>query len=384
MAGPGDSDQDDPERTLLRRPNALAMAVADELVHVLVRQPGGIAPPFRLRPGATTIGRAEGVDLMLPGIDVSRRHCRIDLVGGDIIAGGEVLLTDLNSTNGTYVNATRVSGTVALTPGARIAIGSHQLVYQRRGRRELDEAEALERELHSANQQVLAILPLPRREGPIRAEWFYVPSTSLGGDAFGYRELGDGSFVGYMIDVEGEGAAAAMRAVELANLLRQDGLAGTDLRDPAAVMTRLNETVRPLAKGGPAISAWYWAYRPGARTLAFCGAGWHAACLADRAGERLATLVSDNPALGLRGDTSYAAREVSVPAGASLYAFSDGAFAIEDRAGRRWGVAELIDVIRAPAVPDITEPQRVYNAVREAAKPGPLADDFCLVTVSFL
>ena len=36
-----------------------------------------------------------------------------------------------------------------------------------------------------------------------------------------------------------------------------------------------------------------------------------------------------------------------------------------------------------PAVPGTTEPERVYQEVRQAAEPGPLDDDFSLMALTF-
>ena len=355
----------------------------DELMHVLIMQPTGSAPPIRLAPGSMTVGRTEGADLILPGSHVSRRHCQIDLVGVEVIAGGEVLVTDLGSTNGTFVDGTRVAGTVALSPGARLSIGGHHMLYERRARRELDEADALERELRRANQHVLAILPLPIREGPVRAEWYYVPCTGLGGDAFGYRDLGDGYHVGYLIDVTGQGVGAAMHSVAVANVLRQEGLLGVDFRDPAAVMTRLNDNFPMRLHDGLTFNAWYWVYHRSSRRLSYCAAGTHPSWLSDRAAAMLVPLSSDDPAVGSVQEHRYVARRAFVPPGASLYIFSDGAFEIEDRSGARWTIDDLVTVIRDVPVDGVTEAQRVYNAVRDAARPGPLEDDFSLIVLTF-
>ena len=384
-------DEDESERTHVRRPNTLMPMIdpAGELVHVLVLQPTGSAPPLRLAPGSVTVGRTEGADLVLPGTDVSRRHCQIDLVGVEVIAGGEVLVTDLGSTNGTFVDGTRVVGTVALSPGARLSIGGNQLLYERRSRRELDEAEALERELQRANQYVLAILPLPLREGPVRAEWYYVPCTGLGGDSFGYRDLGDGTYAGYLIDVAGHGVAAAMHSVAIANVLRQDGLLGANFRDPALVLARLNVMFPMATHHGMSFSAWYWVFNPASRMLSYCGGGFHPAWLRDRGaadGNSLVPLTSDNPPLGRAAEQRFLPGRSFVPEGASVYVFSDGAFNVTD-AARRWTIDDLLGVIRTPPDPGDhdgqTEPQRVYTAVRDAARPGPLEDDVSLMVFTF-
>lgn len=76
---------------------------------------------FRLSPGSTkTIGRATVADLVLDVALVSRVHCRLE-------ANAETLeVTDLDSTNGTYVNGDRVSRR-HLIPGDVLRVGRVEL-----------------------------------------------------------------------------------------------------------------------------------------------------------------------------------------------------------------------------------------------------------------
>jgi pSer/pThr/pTyr-binding forkhead associated (FHA) protein len=53
---------------------------------------------YPLSIGSTVIGRGDQANLRLPDVGISRRHARIDF------DGGQVVLTDLGSTNGTSVN----------------------------------------------------------------------------------------------------------------------------------------------------------------------------------------------------------------------------------------------------------------------------------------
>jgi serine phosphatase RsbU (regulator of sigma subunit) len=66
-----------------------------------------------------------------------------------------------------------------------------------------------------------------------------------------------------------------------------------------------------------------------------------------------------------------------------MYLFSDGVFEIEDRALRRWTMEDFTALVRQPSQVNVTEPQRLYEMVREASRPGPLEDDFSLVVLSF-
>jgi len=80
-------------------------------------------------PGVTRLGRAPGITgVALDDRHVSRLHAEIDV---DIEAGVErVLLTDIGSSNGTYVNGQRISN-VELQDGDVVRMGDTLMVYRR-------------------------------------------------------------------------------------------------------------------------------------------------------------------------------------------------------------------------------------------------------------
>lgn len=83
--------------------------------------------PFscRLLPGSIrTIGRAPGADFVMDASLVSRLHCRLTA------GAAELEVTDLDSTNGTFVNGRRV-GRAALQAGDRLGIGKVELLVSR-------------------------------------------------------------------------------------------------------------------------------------------------------------------------------------------------------------------------------------------------------------
>lgn len=57
---------------------------------------------FVLNPGVTTVGRHPDSDIFLDDVTVSRHHCRF------VVDGGKLTVEDSGSTNGTYVNDSRV------------------------------------------------------------------------------------------------------------------------------------------------------------------------------------------------------------------------------------------------------------------------------------
>ena len=77
---------------------------------------------FAVPEGEVSVGRADANQLTLSDATVSRRHCRINA------DAGQYLLTDLDSTAGTYVNGTRVR-TQVLAHGDQIGIGSVRCVF---------------------------------------------------------------------------------------------------------------------------------------------------------------------------------------------------------------------------------------------------------------
>jgi serine phosphatase RsbU (regulator of sigma subunit) len=354
-----------------------ASASADELVHLLLHLPEEGGPPQRipLRLFPLTIGRCAPADVLLEGGTVSRRHCRLEL------RDGQVLLSDLGSTNGTFVNGARVEGSVALQDGAALAIGAHRLRYQRRSRDETAEAEAIDRELRDAAEYVAATLPPPILEGPVQAEWVYQPSAKLGGDAFGFQWLDRQHFAAFVLDVAGHGAAAALHAVSVVNVLRQRLLPGVDFRDPAAVIRSLNRMFPMEQHNAMFFTIWYGVYDNVQRHLTFATGGHHAAYLLPPTPLQPVALATRNPSIGIVPDRDMAAARVGVPPGSALYMFSDGVFEIVDRDGRQWELEQVLALLPAASTPG--GPQRLYETIRAAAQPGPLEDDFSAVVLRF-
>ena len=148
-----------------------------------------------------TIGRDARQTLVFDDTQLSRLHTRVSLVNGEVVA------EDLKSTNGTFLDGVRLTEPATLREGQVLRVGGQLLSYERRSRREIDRAEELERDLQRASKYVFSLLPEPITSGPVRAHWRFVPSTQLGGDAFGYYWLDPQTFVFYLLDVSGTAPA---------------------------------------------------------------------------------------------------------------------------------------------------------------------------------
>jgi len=227
---------------------------------------------------------------------------------------------------------------------------------------------------------VRAILPRPIADGPVLADWWFVPSSQLGGDAFGYQFLDDDTFAGFVLDVSGHGIGSAMHAANVANVLRRRALPGVDFRDPAQVASGLNAMFPMEDHNELMLTLWYFVYDLASRTLRFCSAGHHPAYLLvpdSRA------LTAKGPAIGMLPFGRWVTETIAIPPDARLYVFSDGAFEIIGLDGREWRIEDLRAVITAPGEAASPEARRIWLKVREAVRAGPLDDDFSMLVVTF-
>jgi predicted component of type VI protein secretion system len=72
---------------------------------------------IRLRSDDTIVGRQQGCDLRIPAPDVSRRHCRLSIRGDCLV------VEDLASANGSFVNGARIQSEEIVRPGDLLGIG---------------------------------------------------------------------------------------------------------------------------------------------------------------------------------------------------------------------------------------------------------------------
>src|SRR3954467_10326187 len=79
---------------------------------------------FAVGNGEHRVGRADGNHIRLPDGSVSSSHCEITLD-----SSGNLLIRDLGSTNGTFIEGQRVREALVL-PGQRLRLGNLQLLFE--------------------------------------------------------------------------------------------------------------------------------------------------------------------------------------------------------------------------------------------------------------
>jgi pilus assembly protein CpaF len=87
------------------------------MIKLTMTEKGGDPRALSFDKDEVTIGRVSGNDIVLPKGNVSKRHSRI------LLKDGHVEISDLKSTNGTYVNGKKIIDTVVLGATDRVYVG---------------------------------------------------------------------------------------------------------------------------------------------------------------------------------------------------------------------------------------------------------------------
>lgn len=374
---------EDGERTLVANAAALRGAAGAVVPrdHYLSIVAGALAGRMvRLGPAPLTLGRTSAAQLVLPDSEVSGRHCQVSLAA----TGSALQVRDLGSTNGTFVDDVRIADAALLQPGGLLRLGSQVLRHDWLQRGEAEKLEQQQKDIEKARHYVESLLPAPLEQGRIRAEWAYVPSTHLGGDAFGYHQLDEDHFCAYLMDVSGHGVGAAMHSVSVMNVMRQRALPGCDFHEPGDVLARLNDMFQMDAHDGMYFTMWYGVYDLRSGGLRFACAGHHASYVVSADRLRVTPLRTRNLVIGAVPARSFASAQAPIEPGSTLYVFSDGVYEVLARDGRQLGLNDFLPLLQQPRADAGGEARRIEARVRAQARPGSFDDDFTLLAVTFV
>lgn len=88
---------------------------------IIISEKGGAERKESFDKNEINVGRVQGNDLMLPKGNVSKHHARL------LFRDGRFIVTDLKSTNGTYVNGRKISQATIVREGDKIYVGDFVL-----------------------------------------------------------------------------------------------------------------------------------------------------------------------------------------------------------------------------------------------------------------
>lgn len=255
---------------------------------------------------------------------------------------------------------------------------------------QLEESQRnLKKELAEAAEYVRTLLPFPL-DDEVEASWRFIPSTSLGGDAFGYHWLDDDHFALYLLDVCGHGVGAAMLSISVMNVLRSQTLPNTNFLEPAAVLSALNTSFPMEKHNNMFFTMWYGVYNKSTKKLTYSSGGHPPAVLitgADQEHLRCEELTTPGLVIGGMPDAEFESATCDVEVFNKLFVFSDGVYEVYKPDGGILTIREFVDYLyefasKTEAPGDDLD--YIIKFIRSLQGKDPFDDDFSIVKFTFL
>jgi sigma-B regulation protein RsbU (phosphoserine phosphatase) len=256
-----------------------------------------------------------------------------------------------------------------------------QLMYQAL----VESQKALAAELAEAAAYVRSLLPPPLK-GEIVTDWRFIPSTALGGDAFGYHWLDEGHFAMYLLDVCGHGVGAALLSISVMNVLRSQSLSKTDFRNPGEVLNALNEAFPMEKQNNMYFTLWYGVYDKHQRELKYANGGHPSPLLMigpSEAKARMEPITVGGTVVGAMPKISYRTGQVQLEAYARLCVFSDGIYEVTKTAGGMMSYDDFIQLVKIPPRPGASNLDRILRIVQDLHGASAFEDDVSIMEIAF-
>lgn len=246
---------------------------------------------------------------------------------------------------------------------------------------ELQIAQNTQRKMLPTNTDIA----VARQHFGLEIDHHFEPSTELGGDIWGMRELDNGRLAIYMADFTGHGVSAAMNTMRLHTLV--DRIGEGDAGSSGTVLSYLNIILAELLPRGQFATMLYGVIDPKNNTFKYSSAGAPDLILGgERHEEDLAvTKVEWNSLpLGVDRDFIYPTREVTIPDGGFLFLHSDALMEMPNHVGsilEGKGVIRLVE----KSVKNAAYANPLHAVIQNfrGEKPQPLGDDLTMVWVKF-
>ena len=300
------------------------------------------------------------------------------------LPNGDILLVELNSAaikdaEGNIIGAVEVVRDVTEQKKAE-ALLNRTLLQQNEALKQLN------KDLSDATGYVRTVLPKPLDSGPVRTDWRFIPSASLGGDSFGYHWIDDNHFAMYLIDVSGHGWGAALLSVSVINVLRSHALPDTDFFEPAQVLFALNNTFPGEKNNDMFFSIWYGVYNVSSQKLAYSSGGHPPALLVSGFSAKhiqIDRLRTPSIIIGGQPDVAYQSIEQEIQRPSHLFLFSDGVYEIAGTDGEIWGLNDFITFMAQPDMAGASNLDRLVNHVQTLTQNEAFEDDFTILEIVF-
>lgn len=244
--------------------------------------------------------------------------------------------------------------------------------------------QRLAAELAEAADYVASLLP-KKLDGPIKTDWKFVSSTSLGGDAFGYHWLDDNHFAMYLLDVCGHGVGAALLSITAMEVLRSQNLPDTDFSNPGNVLTRLNDEFQMEDHHQMYFTIWYGVYNKQERKIVYSSGGHPPAILisgTSTADTQIHDLRTKGAIIGGFPGLSFSNNEIALGQYSKLLILSDGVYEITRPGLPDWHFEAFREYIAGTVTSAEFHVDKIYHDVMQMYGSKNLEDDFSLVELN--
>ncbi len=247
----------------------------------------------------------------------------------------------------------------------------------------LESQRKLAAELAEAAAYVRSLLPAPLT-GEQKAEWRFLPSTELGGDALGYYWIDDDHLAMYLLDVCGHGVGAALLSISAMNVIRSRTLPRTNFLQPAEVLTALNESFQMEKHNNMYFTIWYGVYDKRQRRISYSCGGHPPAVLItgpDEASARPVLLETGGTIIGAMKGAAFKSNVCELGPYAKLYIFSDGTYEIFRPDDSLWEFQDFVRLLSSPAPPGVQDLDYIVSRITEIRGSDSFDDDFSLIRI---
>ena len=245
---------------------------------------------------------------------------------------------------------------------------------------------ALDGELKQAAAYVRALLP-QRLSGDIRTDWEFIPSTSLGGDSFGYHWIDADHFAMYLLDVCGHGIGAALLSISVLNTLRSESLGHVDFRDPGQVLAELNQVFKMENHNDMFFTIWYGVYRKLKGEIIYAGGG-HPPAIAitgDTPEKAVPVkLAGEGFIIGALPNKDYPVFSFLLKPFTKIYIFSDGIYEVDGCGGKICMAEDFFRIVGEIYKENKGHVRDIIEAMKARQGKGIFDDDVSLLEIEFL
>ena len=249
----------------------------------------------------------------------------------------------------------------------------------------LESQKRLAAELAEAAAYVRSLLPAPMT-GEQKAEWRFLPSAELGGDALGYHWIDDDHLAIYLLDVCGHGVGAALLSITAINVIRSRTLPRTNFLQPGEVLAALNDSFQMERHNGMYFSIWYGVYDKRQRRISYSCGGHPPAVLItgpDAASARPVLLDTGGIIIGALKGATFRSDVCEVQPYSKMYLFSDGTYEIFQPDGSLWGMEDFVRLLASPTPQGVSDLDNIVASIKAIRGADTFDDDFSLMKVCF-